>query len=239
MTTPEYTRRLAGAAAALLIPPLLASLATPLVAHADAYAQTKRLPSDPPRIPLSKGVVVVLPDQDPLALVKALYARPSSYLGKVSGYRKAFMPDLARAMAQDLQPLDEAVIGFDWRYGGPAAKAEGLSFETHPRPGAALVIARFRLAGEERRTELTLFKRRTGWRVHDVSQTSPKSWGLRACLKMKRAIEVSSCDTPPPEPGLNTPPKAAEPTPVASPRGAETPRPQEPARAPEALKPKR
>lgn len=181
-------------------------------AYAEAYAVTKRLPSDPPRIPLSRGVPVVLPDQDPLVMAKAIYARTSSYLGKVSGYRKAFMPDLARAMAQDLQPPEEAIVGFDWRYGGPAKLAEQLSFETRPRPGSTLILAHFREGGEERTTALTFFKRRTGWRLHDVSQTAPRAWSLRACLHMGRAREVRACDAPPPEPGLNVyvPPRTPE-----------------------------
>ena len=132
--------------------------------HAAIMAPMKRIAGDPPRIPLTRAVPVDLPTTSPDALVAALYARKSPFLGKVSGYRKGFMPDLARAMAQDAQPGEMRVIDFDWRYGAPRRKVRRLKLTTATDGRTATVTARFRVHHRPEEVRFQLFLRRSGWR---------------------------------------------------------------------------
>ena len=159
-------------------------------------AKIKRIPGDPPRIALTHPVYVDLPGQTPDSLVKALFARRSPFLGKVSGYRKAFMPDLARAIALDVEPAETRIITFDWRYGAPRKRARRLKLETVTNGDTAVVTAHFRTAGKPSSVRFEMFQRRSGWRIHDVSQTAPKAWSLRACLHMRGTMTVKACDRP-------------------------------------------
>ncbi len=187
---------------------LAISAAVPL-AVAGAFAPSKPLPSDPPRPPMGRGVAVILPDQDPLSFITALYNRPSPFLGRVSGYRRVFMPDLARAMAQDTQPPEQGAIRFDWRFGAPHTHVSELRFEVKQTLLSAVVTARFRVDGQPAVTRIKLLKRRTGWRVHDIGQTA---WSLRSCLKMRGAEPSLACIAPPVEPGINAPLPLTPPT---------------------------
>ena len=195
-------------------------------AVAGAFAASKPLPSDPPRPPMGRGVAVILPDQDPLSFVTALYNRPSPFLGRVSGYRRVFMPDLARAMAQDTQPPEQGAIRFDWRFGAPRAHVSDLQFEVKPTLLSAVVTARFRVDGQPTVTRIKLLKRRTGWRVHDIGQNA---WSLRSCLKMRGTEPSPACIAPPVEPGINAPlpltPAAAPKSDAPQPLPAGSPKP--------------
>ena len=160
-------------------------------------APIHRVAGDPPRIPLTRTVPVDLPSQTPDDLAKGLFARRSPFLGKVSGYRKAFMPDLARAVALDATPGDERIVDFDWRYGAPRRAARHLKLTTVVSGGTATVTARFRVGREPREVLLQMFQRRTGWRIHDVGQSGPDGWSLRACLHMHGARIAAACRAPP------------------------------------------
>ncbi len=188
-------RRLAGTAT------LLAVLSVQFAgAQAAIMAPAKPLPTDPPRIPLTRSVAVELQSQDPELLVKGLYTRKTPFLGKVSGYRKAFMPDLARAMAQDAQPDDVRVIDFDWRYGAPRKQARRLKLTTSVSGETATVTARFRVKRKLEEVRYQLFRRRTGWRIHDVldshGEGAAHAWSLRSCLHMRGAQLARTCDKP-------------------------------------------
>ena len=191
---------------------LIALLAATPAAATSIHAPIKRLPSDPPRIALTKPVYVELPGQTPDSLIKALLARRSPFLGKVSGYRKAFMPDLARAVALDATPGDERIVDFDWRYGAPRRTARHLKLTTVVSGGSATVTARFRVGREPREVRLQMFQRRTGWRIHDVGQSGPDGWSLRACLHMHGARIAAVCKAPPRDADSMT----AEPLPTRS-----------------------
>ncbi len=186
---------LAAAAVAQAAPP--GSLPTD---PSHVMAPIHRLAGDPPRIPLTRSVPVDLPSQTPEDLARALFARKSPFLGKVSGYRKAFMPDLARAVALDATPGDERIVNFDWRYGAPRRRARHLALTTAVTGGAATVTVRFRVGREPREVRLQMFQRRTGWRIHDVGQTGPDGWSLRACLHMHGARIAPTCKAPPKDP---------------------------------------
>jgi len=209
-----------GLAAALLA--ATPAAATPVV------APIKRLPSDPPRIALTHTVYVDLQSQTPDALIKGLFVRRSPFLGKVSGFRKAFMPDLARALALDVEPAESRIVTFDWRYGAPRKRIRHLKLTTHTTGDLAVVTAHFKVRGKPSSVRFELFERRSGWRIHDVSQTTPKAWSLRACLHLRRALTVKSCDRPdrdadsmkpdpPPKKLLQPPVKPATPPPPPAP----------------------
>lgn len=215
----------------------VALVAASPVAATSVTAKIKRLPEDPPRIALTRPVYVDLPGQTPDSQVKALFARRSPFLGKVSGYRKAFMPDLARAIALDVEPAETRIITFDWRYGAPRKRARRLKLETVTNGDTAVVTARFRLAGKLSSVRFDMFQRRSGWRIHDVSQTSPKAWSLRSCLHLRGSLGVKACDRPerdadsmkpdpppkksalPPAPSVPTTPAPAKPAPPPKPAG--------------------
>jgi hypothetical protein len=163
-------------------------------------APIHRLAGDPPRIPLTRSVPVDLQSQTPEDLAKGLFARKSPFLGKVSGYRKAFMPDLARAVALDATPGDDRIIDFDWRYGTPRRKARHLRLSTAINGGTATVTARFRVGRAPREVLFQMFQRRTGWRIHDIGQSGPEGWSLRACLRMHGARIAPRCKAPPRDP---------------------------------------
>lgn len=202
--------------------------ATP--AAAGDFAPTKRLPSDPPRIPLTLNPPLYLPSEEPEQLIRAIYARKSPFMGKVSGYRRAFMPDLARAIAQDLQPGEVGVLDFDWRYGGRAKQARHVRYVTKSANGIAEVTVHFRLRGKPRTTVIQMFERRSGWRIHDVVQigdaeTQLPSWSIRACLHMRGATLTKLCEKPARDNDALTPdmtpiilpkPKLAQPAPPPS-----------------------
>ena len=210
---------------------LIALLAATPAAATSIHAPIKRLPSDPPRIALTKPVYVELPGQTPDSLIKALLARRSPFLGKVSGYRKAFMPDLARAIALDVEPTETRIITFDWRYGAPRKRVRRLKLETVTNGDTAVVTAHFRVAGKPSSVRYELFQRRSGWRIHDVSQTAPKAWSLRACLHMRGTLTVTSCERPDRDPDsmrADPPPKKiAQPPakPVEPPKPVPAPKP--------------
>jgi hypothetical protein len=145
-------------------------------------------------------VPVDLPSQTPDALVKGLFARKSPFLGKVSGYRKAFMPDLARGLALDATPGDVRIINFDWRYGALKRRARHLRLSNATTGDTATVTARFRVDHKPREVLFQLFQRRTGWRIHDVGETGPEGWSLRACLHMHGAKITRACKAPPRDP---------------------------------------
>ncbi len=171
--------------------------------QAAIMAPVNRLPVDPPRIPLTRSVAVDLQTQDPELLVRGLYARKTPFLGKVSGYRKAFMPDLARALAQDAQPGEERIIDYDWRYGAPRKKVRRLKLTTLVDGETATVTARFRVRRRLDEVRYQLFKRRTGWRIHDVGHSPDKtgahSWSLRSCLRMRGTHLSRACNKPGPD----------------------------------------
>lgn len=173
-----------------------ALFAVSAAAATSVTAKIKRIPGDPPRIALTRPVYVDLPGETPDSLVKALFARRSPFLGKVSGYRKAFMPDLARAIALDVEPAETRIITFDWRYGAPRKRARRLKLETVTHGETAVVTARFRVAGKPSSVRFDMFQRRSGWRIHDVSQTTPRTWSLRACLHLRGSLAVKACDRP-------------------------------------------
>ena len=183
----------------------VAALAIAITAsEAEIMAPVKRLPADPPRIPLTRSIPVDLQTQAPDLLVKGLYGRRTPFLGKVSGYRKAFMPDLARALAQDAQPGELRIIDYDWRYGAPRKKARHLKLTTAVDGDTATVTARFRIGHNPDEIRYQLFRRRTGWRVHDVghasSDTGLHSWSLRSCLRMRGSQLAKACDKPKSDP---------------------------------------
>ena len=198
-------------------------------------APIHRMASDPPRIPLTRSVPVDLPSQTPEELARGLFARKTPFLGKVSGYRKAFMPDLARAVALDATPGDARIVEFDWRYGAPRSSARHLKLTTAVDGGAATVTARFRVGKEPREVLFQMFQRRTGWRIHDVGRPGPDGWSLRACLHMHGARIAPACKAPPedpdsmkaePVPPRTGPPRAV--TPKTVPPGAVASRPGPP-----------
>ncbi len=200
-------------------------------------APTKRLTTDPPRIPLTLGLPLLLPSQDPEQLVRAIYVRKSPFLGKVSGYRRAFMPDLARAIAQDLQPGEVSTLDFDWRYGAAAKRVRHLRFVTKDEDGMAEVSVHFRVDGKPRTTVIQMFQRRSGWRIHDVAQIGDPalhqpSWSIRACLHMHGAVMTPSCDKPARDPDALKP----DPTPPLPPSAPLTTKAPPPA-SPPALEP--
>lgn len=204
-------------------------VATPAAATS-VQAPIHVLPGDPPRIALTRPVYVDLPSQTPDALVKGLFGRRSPFLGKVSGYRKAFMPDLARALALDVEPADTRIITFDWRYGAPRKRARRLKLETIINGDTAVVTARFRIRGAPASVRFDMFQRRSGWRIHDVSQTSPKAWSLRACLHLRGSLGVKACDRPDRDPDSmkpDPPPKKIAPPPS---KPAQAPEPKPPGR---------
>jgi hypothetical protein len=190
--------------------------ASSAAAATSVTAKIKRLPSDPPRIALTKPVYVDLPAQTPDSLVKALFARRSPFLGKVSGFRKAFMPDLARAMALDVEPAETRIITFDWRYGAPRKRARRLKLSTQTNGDMAVVTAHFKVAGKPSSVRFELFERRSGWRIHDVSQTAPRAWSLRACLRLRGTLTAKACDRPARDPDAMKP--DPPPKPLADPR---------------------
>jgi len=203
-----------------------AMFAASSAAATSVTAKIHALPGDPPRIALTRPVYVDLPAQTPESLVKALFARRSPFLGKVSGYRKAFMPDLARAIALDVDPAETRIITFDWRYGAPHRRARRLKLETVSHGDTAVVTARFRLAGKVSSVRFDMFQRRSGWRIHDVSQTAPKAWSLRSCLHLRGTLSVRTCDRPARDPDSmkpDPPPKKiappAPPAPAPKPPG--------------------
>ena len=204
-------------------------------------APTKHLTSDPPRIPLTMGLPLLLPSQDPEQLVRAIYVRKSPFLGKVSGYRRAFMPDLARAIAQDLQPGEVSTLDFDWRYGGPAKRVRHVRFVTKDEAGMAEVSVHFRLNGKPRTTVIQMFQRRSGWRIHDVAQIGDPvlhqpSWSIRACLHIRGAVMTPACDKPARDPDALKPdrtPPLPPPAPLTGKAQASEPPPApEPSRTP-------
>jgi len=182
---------------------MLAAMAAP--GQSAIMAPINRLPTDPPRIPLTRSVPVELPTQTPDGLVKALYARKSPFLGKVSGYRKGFMPDMARAMAQDAQPGEDRIIDFDWRFGAPKKRVRRLKFTTLIRDETATVTARFRVRRKQREIRIQLFRRNSGWRIHDVGYSGAHAWSLRSCLHMRGALMARSCVKPPRDPASMKP----------------------------------
>lgn len=184
-------KRAAAAVAVLMITILSAGASAGAI-----MAPMKRISGDPPRIPLTRAVPVELPTTTPDALVAALYARKSPFLGKVSGYRKGFMPDLARAMAQDAQPGELRVIDFDWRYGAPRRRIRRLKLTTLMDGRTATVTARFRVHHRQEEIRFQLFQRRSGWRIHDVGHSERASWSLRSCLHMRGALLARACDKP-------------------------------------------
>jgi len=184
-------------------------------------APIHRIPGDPPRIPLTRAAPVDLPSQTPEALVKGLYARKSPILGKVSGYRKAFMPDLARAIALDATPGDVRTLNFDWRYGAPRRAIRKLKLTPVIKGDSATVTARFRVGRTPHEVLFQMFARRTGWRIHDVGQAGPDGWSLRACLHMRGAKIAPACKAPAPDPESLKP----EPLPAKIPTPPRPPRP--------------
>lgn len=191
------------------------------VAAPTIMAPIHRLPGDPPRIPLTRAAPVDLPSQTPEALVKGLYARRSPVLGKVSGYRKAFMPDLARAIALDATPGDVRIINFDWRYGAPRRTIRKLKLTPVIKGDSATVTARFRVGRAAHEVLFQLFARRTGWRIHDVGQAGADGWSLRACLRMHGAKIATACKAPAADPESVKP----EPLPAKVPTPPRPPRP--------------
>ena len=161
-----------------------------------AQASPNPLPADPPRIPLTRSLALDLPSQTPDQLVHALYARKTPGLGKVSGYRRAFMPDLARALAQDGQEGDATDIYFDWRFASEHPRIRHLKFNSKIKGDYAEITARFRNRGHADSVIIQLLQRRSGWRIHDVGHPQDPSWSLRACLHMHGSTLAKDCDSP-------------------------------------------
>jgi hypothetical protein len=203
-------RRIATGLALICLWATSASAATPVM------APINRLPSDPPRIPLTRAPPLDLPAQTPESLLKAIYARKSPWLGKVGGFRRAFMPDLARAMAQDAQPGDGHLIDFDWRYGVPPKTVRKLHMTSTVQDKYAEVTVSFRHKGKPDQILVQLFQRNTGWRIHDIGHTKGPGWSVRKCLNMPRAVISPVCEKPPTDPDALKP----EPLPPALPSAA-------------------